>query len=84
MLRPPLLGFRISKTELMEAEFDEETRMAEITMRFSGELTSVVKDSDGEIVEGDPKAVKRQRDTWTFARGMGVDDPNWQLIATEQ
>ena len=74
----------VSKTELMEAEFDEATRMAEITMRFSGELTSVVRDNDGEIVEGDPKAVKRQRDTWTFARGMGVDDPNWQLIATEQ
>lgn len=74
----------VSKTELMEAEFDDATRMAEITMRFSGELSSVVKDSDGEIVEGDPKAVKRQRDVWTFARGMGVDDPNWQLIATEQ
>ncbi len=74
----------VSKTELMEAEFDEASRMAEITMRFSGELTSVVKDVAGNIVEGDPNQVKRQRDTWTFARGMGVDDPNWQLIATEQ
>ena len=74
----------VSKTELMEAEFDETTRMAEITMRFSGELSSVVKNLAGEIVEGDAKEVKRQRDTWTFARGMGVDDPNWQLIATEQ
>jgi len=74
----------VSKTELMEAEFDESTRMAEITMRFSGELTSVVKNVAGEVVEGDPNQVKRQRDTWTFARGMGVDDPNWQLIATEQ
>lgn len=74
----------VSKTELMEAEFDEASRMAEITMRFSGELTSVVKDVAGNVVEGDPNQVKRQRDTWTFARGMGVDDPNWQLIATEQ
>ena len=39
---------------------------------------------DGEVVEGDPKQVKRQRHTWTFARRLGVDDPNWQLIATEQ
>jgi len=74
----------VSKTELMEAEFDESTRMAEITMRFSGELTSVVKNAEGDIVEGDANQVKRQRDTWTFGRGMGVDDPNWQLIATEQ
>ncbi len=74
----------ISKTELMEAEFDDSTRMAEITMRFSGELTSIVKDASGEVIEGDGTSVKRQRDTWTFSRGMGVDDPNWQLIATEQ
>lgn len=74
----------ISKTELMEAQFEESSRQAEITMRFSGELSSVVKNSEGAIVEGDPNQVKRQRDTWTFARGMGIDDPNWQLIATEQ
>lgn len=74
----------VSETKLMEAEYSEASRMAEISMRFTGELTSVVKNADGEIVEGDPNEIKRQRDTWTFARGMGVDDPNWQLIATEQ
>ena len=26
--------------------------------------------------------VKRQKDIWTFARTMGSDDPNWQLVAT--
>jgi predicted lipid-binding transport protein (Tim44 family) len=34
------------------------------------------------VIEGDPKAVKTQRDVWTFARNMGSDDPNWQLVAT--
>lgn len=74
----------ISKTELMEAEFDEESKLAEITMRFSGELTSIVKNAEGQIVEGDANQMKRQRDIWTFARSMGGDDPNWQLVATEQ
>jgi predicted lipid-binding transport protein (Tim44 family) len=41
-----------------------------------------VRDNSGEIVEGDEKKVKRQKDTWTFARHMGSDDPNWQLVAT--
>ena len=33
-------------------------------------------------VEGSATQVKRQRDVWTFARRMGSDDPNWQLVAT--
>jgi predicted lipid-binding transport protein (Tim44 family) len=67
---------------LVEADFDRDTRTAEITVRFLGELTRVVRNTAGEVVEGSPTEIKRQRDTWTFARRMGVDDPNWQLVAT--
>ena len=67
---------------LEEATFDRGSGFAEITVRFVGELTQVVRDKAGEVVEGDTKSVKRQRDVWTFARRMGVDDPNWQLVAT--
>lgn len=73
----------VRETALVNASFDESSRVAEITMRFVGELTSAVRNRDGEIVEGDPKAVKRQKDTWVFARTMGADDPNWQLVATD-
>jgi len=64
------------------AEFDRATGEAEITVRFVGELTSVVRDADGEIIEGNPNEIKRQRDVWTFGRVMGADNPNWQLVAT--
>ena len=47
-----------------------------------GELTSVVRNPDGEVVEGDPTAIKRQRDVWTFSRKLGGDDPNWLLVET--
>lgn len=67
---------------LADASFDETTRRAELTVRFLAELTSVVKDLDGDIVEGDPNEIKRQRDVWTFARSMGASDPNWSLVAT--
>jgi predicted lipid-binding transport protein (Tim44 family) len=60
------------------------TREAELSVRFVGELTSVVRDSAGEIVEGSPTAIKRQKDVWTFARVMGSDDPNWILVATSE
>jgi predicted lipid-binding transport protein (Tim44 family) len=67
---------------LHDASFDRDTAEAEISVRFTGELTSVVRDKAGVVVEGSPTEVKRQRDVWTFARRMGVDDPNWQLVAT--
>ena len=68
--------------ELADAKFDGESGEAEITVRYTGELTYTVRDHDGEIVEGDPQEVRRQHDVWTFARRLGVDDPNWQLVAT--
>lgn len=67
---------------LQDASFDTTTRSGEITVRFISELTSVVRDKAGTIIEGSPTELKRQRDLWTFARKMGVDDPNWQLVAT--
>ncbi|MDF1873407.1 Tim44/TimA family putative adaptor protein [Vannielia sp.] len=72
----------VRETTLKDATFDETSGEAEITVRFVGELTSVVRDSAGEIVEGDPNTIKKQRDVWTFAREMGVGDPNWKLVAT--
>ena len=72
----------VRDVELYRATFDRDTRRGEVTVRFLAELTTVVRNSEGEVVEGDPNEIKRQRDTWTFAREMGADDPNWQLVAT--
>lgn len=72
----------VRELTLVDADFDRETREGEITVRFVGELISVVRDKNGTVVEGDANDIKRQRDVWTFARKMGADDPNWQLVAT--
>ncbi|WP_299964688.1 Tim44/TimA family putative adaptor protein [uncultured Roseobacter sp.] len=73
----------VRELKLNDASFDESTGEAELTIRFVAELTSVVRNSDGEIVEGSTKEVKRQKDTWVFARDMGSDDPNWLLVSTD-
>jgi predicted lipid-binding transport protein (Tim44 family) len=73
----------IRELALESASFDRDTGVGEVTVRFVGELTSVVKNADGQIIEGDPNEIKRQRDVWTFARNMGADDPNWELVATD-
>lgn len=72
----------IRELELHDAQFDRGTNEAELSVRFVGELTSVVRNKAGEIVEGNPNDIKRQRDIWTFAREMGANDPNWRLVAT--
>ncbi len=70
--------------ELVDVDFNDQTNEAELSVRMVGELTSVVRDAAGDIVEGDPNEIKRQRDVWTFARKMGSDDPNWLLVATSE
>lgn len=72
----------IREMTLADATFDDDTGIGEVTVRFIGEMTSVVRDKAGEIVEGNETQIKRQKDVWTFARKMGSDDPNWQLVAT--
>lgn len=74
------VGMREMK--LVDATFNRATNLGEVTIRFVGELTSVVRDKAGDIIEGNPKEIKRQRDVWTFAREMGSANPNWQLVAT--
>lgn len=73
----------VREVRLLDATLDPETNEAELTIRFTGELTSAVRDSDGEIVEGSLTEVKRQKDTWIFARHVGTDDPNWILVSTD-
>mgnify|MGYP000858268502 CR=1 FL=1 len=72
----------VREVKLVEARFDAATSEADITMRFVGELTSVVRDPEGRIVEGAPNELKQQKDVWTFTRTMTSDNPNWLLTGT--
>ena len=72
----------LREISLQNATYDRDSGEGEVTVRFVGELTSVVKNSDGEVIEGNATEIKRQRDVWTFSRNMGASDPNWHLVAT--
>jgi len=73
----------VREMKLTNATLDPDTNEAEITIRFVAELTSLVRDNAGDIVEGSDTDVKRQKDTWAFSRIMGSDDPNWILVSTD-
>lgn len=72
----------VRDARIAAARFDNQTGEAEIAIRFTAELISTVRDSENRIVEGDPNEIRRETDTWTFARRMGSSDPNWLLVAT--
>ena len=72
----------IREVKLTDARFDPATSEGDITVRFVGELTSVVRDPEGRIVEGAPNELKQQKDVWTFTRDMASDNPNWLLTGT--
>lgn len=56
-------------------------RIAEVTVKFVSQLINVVRDRDGNEVDG-PAAVKRVVDIWTFVRDVRSSDPNWALAET--
>jgi predicted lipid-binding transport protein (Tim44 family) len=72
----------VREMKLVDASYNSKTNTGEIAVSFIGEMTSVVKNSSGEIVEGDSKQIKRQKDTWTFSKDIQSSDPNWLLVAT--
>ncbi len=74
----------LREVTLTEAVFYRTRGEAQITIRFVSEMIGVVRNAAGEIVEGDPNEIRRQKDSWTFMRKMGEKDPNWRLIATAE
>ncbi|MGH1412446.1 MAG: Tim44/TimA family putative adaptor protein [Pelagimonas sp.] len=74
----------VREISISDATFDEATKIAEVTVRYVGDLTSVVKDADGQVLEGSATAVKKQKDVWTYSHNMGSSDPNWVLVATDE
>ena len=73
----------IRNITLIDAHFDANTDRAEITVCIVGELTSVIRGRGGDIIQGSPDTVNRQKNNWTFARLMGSNNPNWQLVKIE-
>ncbi|QPC43361.1 Tim44 domain-containing protein [Kaustia mangrovi] len=71
----------IDEATIVGAELDG--RKANVTVRFVSELITATKDSEGRIVDGDPKRVREVTDVWTFMRDVTSRDPNWKLVATE-
>jgi len=52
---------------------------ARISVEFDAELASALKDSEGNIVQGDPDLLSRIQEVWSFERDLKSSSPNWLL-----
>ena len=67
---------------IINASFSQKTKIADVTLSFKSEITTVVKDSKGSIVEGHPDEIKKQKDTWVFTKNLSDNSPIWLLKST--
>lgn len=57
--------------------------MAEVSVRFDGDLVAVTRDRAGNVVAGSTTDAVPTHDIWTFSRHTSSSDPNWLLVATD-
>jgi predicted lipid-binding transport protein (Tim44 family) len=72
----------IENVEPIEVRMDGS--VAEITIKFTAEMTNELKGPDGQTLSGSPDITDEVIDIWTFARDVHSRNPNWPLIATRK
>lgn len=55
---------------------------ARVTVKFTSDQVSVVRDAEGKIIEGDPSDINRVEDEWAFERDVASKNPNWKIVET--
>ena len=70
----------LTGADITDAELDGPR--SRITVRFTSDMISALRASNGDIVEGSPDAVRQVIDVWTFERDTTSRDPNWKLVAS--
>lgn len=71
---------RITAARINEAHLGG--TMAYITVDFDVEETTVTRDRDGNVVDGNSDRIFSVQDIWTFTKDTRAYDPNWTLIET--
>ncbi len=72
----------IKDLKLSTASFDKGSKELTLGVDYTAELTRIVRNKDGKIIQGGKNKVETEVDHWQYARVMGSPDPNWTLVAT--
>lgn len=69
--------------EILNAEIDD-NKVAKIAVKYLSEQVNVLRDADGNVIEGDENYIQNIEDVWTFERAINSTTPNWILISTKK
>ncbi len=50
-----------------------------VKTKFVSEIVNCLKDSSGQVIEGDPEKIKLVTDVWVFEKDLNSNDPTWYL-----
>ncbi len=56
--------------------------MARVTMKFTSEQITVIRNAKNDIIEGNPSDTHHVVDEWIFERDVTSKNPNWKIIET--
>ncbi len=68
---------RLASAEVEEAALTD--GVASVSVRFSADIRSALRDREGVAIEGDADHAKRVDEVWAFERQVASDNPNWRL-----
>lgn len=72
----------VRKSEVMDAQIKD--KMVYITVRFTADETSIVRDKDDKVIFGDPERITETIDIWTFGRPLRSREPVWLVYQTRE
>ena len=75
------IGF--DKAEIISAKINK-NNVAKIVVEFVSEQVNILKNKDGEVIEGDENFIQNITDSWTFERALTSTNPNWLLVSTKK
>lgn len=75
------IGF--DDVEITNAKISK-SEVAKITVRFVSEQVNILRNKDGEVIEGDENFIQNITDSWTFERALTSTNPNWLLVSTKK
>ena len=75
------IGF--DKVEIIKAKIKAD-KVAEIAVEFVSEQVNILRDAQGNVIEGDENYIQNITDVWTFERSLSSTSPNWLLVSTKK
>ncbi|MCM1322570.1 MAG: Tim44/TimA family putative adaptor protein [Acetobacter sp.] len=71
------------KTEIESVSFVSEDKV-NLIVKFVSEQVNLLKDAEGDVIEGDENYVQTISDVWTFEKSLNPKVNNWMLCSTKK